>query len=147
MDPRRIASIAAVLGGVGWLAKVFLLWLDGGEETDASLVSELALFGWALLALALMAAGYTVVEKAPVWLRGVVAVATALLVLMLWQLLDQGIKATYDGETWIREELSVAVAGVIAVIMGLWGFGRHRPEPQQRSRRAAPPARGRRAAR
>lgn len=147
MDPRRIASIAAVLGGVGWLAKVFLLWLNGGEEADSSLVPELALFGWAMLALALMAAGYTLVEKAPVWLRAVVAVATALLVLMLWQLLDQGIKATMDGDSWIRDELSVAIAGVIAVIMGLWGFGRHRPEPPQRNRRAAPPPRGRRAAR
>jgi hypothetical protein len=145
MDPRRIASIAAVLGGVGWLAKVFLIWRSGGEDTE--LASQLALFGWAMLALALMAAGYTLVEKAPVWLRGVVAVATALLVLMLWQLLDQGIKATYEGESWLRDELSVAIAGLIAVVMGLWGFTRHRPEPPQRNRKATPPPRGRRAAR
>ncbi|HSE10339.1 MAG TPA: hypothetical protein VLB29_16880 [Nocardioidaceae bacterium] len=146
MDPRRIASIFAVLGGVGWLAKVFLIWRSGGE-TESLLVWGLAVAGWAAFAVALGAAGYTLVEKAPVWLRGVVAVATALLVLMLWQLLDQGIKATYDGETWLRDELSVVVAALIALGMGFWGFSRRRPEPPSRSRRAAPPARGRRAAR
>jgi hypothetical protein len=144
MDPRRIASIAAVLGGIGWLAKVGLIWLGGGD-TDSGLVTILGVAGWALFALALAAAGYTLVEKAPVWLRAVVAVAMPLLVLMVWVLLDQGIKAVYPGESWLRDEVSVLVAAVIAIGLGFWGFGRHRPESS--AGRRTPPARGRRAAR
>lgn len=144
MDPRRIASFAAVVGGVGWLAKVFLIWLSGGENTDEGLVGILDIVGWAAFAVALAAAGYTLVERAPVWLRGVVAVATPLLVLMVWMLLDQGVKGVYGGESWFRDEVSVLVAAVIAVLMGLWGFGKHRPEPVEKPK---PPARGRRAAR
>jgi len=143
MDPRRIASIAAVVGGVGWLAKVLLIWLADGD-TDSGLVTLLTVLGWAAFAIALAAAGYTLVERAPVWLRGVVAVATPLLVLMVWQLLDQGIKAVYGGDSWFRDEVSVLVAAVIALVMGLWGFGKHRPEPVEKPK---PPARGRRAAR
>ncbi|HSJ22802.1 MAG TPA: hypothetical protein VK964_19735 [Nocardioidaceae bacterium] len=145
MDPRRIASIAAVLGGIGWLAKVGLIWLEGGE-TDSVLVTILDVAGWALFAVALAAAGYTLVERAPVWLRAVVAVATPLLVLMVWMLLDQGIKGVYPGESWLRDEVSVLVAALIAIVLGFWGFGRHRPEPPAGGRRN-PPARGRRAAR
>lgn len=144
MDPRRIASIAAVVGGVGWLAKVLLIWLSGGENTDEGAVAILDIVGWAAFAVALAAAGYTLVERAPVWLRGVVAVATPLLVLMVWMLLDQGVKGVYGGESWFRDEVSVLVAAGIALLMGLWGFSKHRPEPVEKPK---PPARGRRAAR
>jgi hypothetical protein len=146
MDPRRIASVAAVLGGIGWLAKVGLIWVDGGES-DSGLVGILGVAGWALFFVALAAAGYTLVERAPVWLRAVVALATPLLVLMVWMLLDQAVKAVYPGESWLRDEVSVLVAAVIAIVLGLWGFGRRRPEPPAGGSRRTPPARGRRAAR
>ncbi len=144
MDPRRIASTAAVVGGVGWLLKVFLIWGNGGENTDSGPVAYLYFVGWVALAVALGAAGYTLVERAPVWLRGVVAVATPLLVLMVWQLMDQAIKAVYPGSSWLRDELSVVVAGLLALVMGLWGFTRHRRVEETSP---PPPVRGRRAAR
>ena len=147
MDPRRVASITALLGGLAWFAKVGMIWFNEGENTDSGVVGMLEIAGWVLFAIALGAAGYTLVEKAPVWLRGVVAVATMLLVLMLWALVDQGIKAVYPGSSWLRDEVSVLLAALIAILMALWGFGRHRPEPPSRSRRASPPPRGRRAAR
>lgn len=150
MDPRRIASIFAVVGGVGWLAKVALIWANGGDNTGTGLVGVMNIVGIAGLFVALAAAGYTLVEKAPVWLRAVVAIATPLLVLMIWALVDQAIQAMYTEEGWLREELSVVLAGVIAVIMGLWGRTRHREDPRDGRAAdppAAPPARGRRAAR
>lgn len=143
MDPRRIASVAAVLGGSAWLLHVGLVATSSDHSTDPALVGYTEVLGWAFLALALGAAGYTLVEKAPVWLRGVVAVATALLVLMVWMLLDQGIKSVLSSDSWLQEQLSLLIAGFIALLMGFWGFTRHRPPPAA----AAPPARGRRAAR
>ncbi|HEY0773462.1 MAG TPA: hypothetical protein VGD51_05225 [Nocardioidaceae bacterium] len=148
MDPRRIASTAAVVGGVGWLIKVGLIFVNGGENTDQGLVGIMQYVGLAGVFMALAAAGYTLVEKAPVWLRAVVAVATPLLVLMIWTLLDQAIKAVYTEETWLRDELSILVAAVIALLMGAWGFTRHRPDDDEPlDPPPAPPVRGRRAAR
>lgn len=146
MDPRRIASTAAVIGGVGWLLKVFLIWFNGGENTDSGAVLLTSVLGWAALFVALAAAGYTLVERAPVWLRGVVALATPLLVLMVWELMDQAIKSVYPGSSWLRDEVSVLVAGLIAIGMGLWGFTRHRPYEDE-DPAPPPPVRGRRAAR
>lgn len=148
MDPRRIASIAAVVGGVGWLAKVALIWANNGENTDSGLVGIMYGIGLVGLFVALAAAGYTLVETAPVWLRAVVAVATPLLVLMVWVLLNQAILAVYPGDSWLRDELGILVAAVIAVLMGLWGFRRKRPdEPADEPDPPTRPERGRRAAR
>jgi hypothetical protein len=135
------------VGGAGWLLKVFLIWGNGGENTGSGPVGYMYLVGWVAFAVALGAAGYTLVERAPVWLRGVVAVATPLLVLMVWQLMDQGIKSVYPGSSWLRDELSVVIAGVIALVMGMWGFGRHRPYEEEADPTPPPPVRGRRAAR
>jgi len=149
MDPRRIASIAAVVGGVGWLVKVALIWANGGANTDGGLVGVMYLLGLLGLVLALGAAGYTLVETAPVWLRAVVVVATPLLVFMVWQMVDQAIKALYTTENWLQGELSVLLAGVLALVLGVWGFRRHRHTSGQRIAADPPvrPVRGRRAAR
>lgn len=150
MNPRRVASIAAVVGGVGWLVKVGLVWLSGGDA-GGGLVNLMYDLGFAAFAVALAAAGYTLVEKAPVWLRAVVAVATPLLVLMVWLMLDPAIRTLYPGDSWLHEEVSDLVAGVIALVLGLWEQRRAAamaPPPDPRgARRAEPPVRGRRAAR
>lgn len=148
MDPRRVASTAAVVAGLGWFGEVAVVWADGGDNTRTGLVAILYFIGLAGAVVALAAAGYTLVERAPVWLRGVVAVATPLLVLMVWSLLDAAIRAVSPsfspGGTWLREELSVLLAAAVAIVLGVWGFRRR---PERGPERASRPGRGRRAAR
>jgi len=127
--------------------KVTMIWGNGGQNTDAGPVGLMYTGGFAVLAIAIAAAGYTLVETAPVWLRMVVAVATPLLVLMVWMLLDQAIKSVYPGNSWVRDEVSVVVAGVIALMMGVWGSGRHRPVHEDHRPQPHVAVRGRRAAR
>jgi hypothetical protein len=155
MDPRRVASVAALLGAAGWLTKVGLVWA-GGDSIDAGAEQIAHLAGLICVVVALAAAGYTVVEKAPLWLRLLVTVAAPLLVMMVWQLLDQAIRALYTSDTWLRDELNVLVAAVLALLLGLWGLGRRRPRDPPADRSADPStdpppdarhARGRRAAR
>jgi hypothetical protein len=77
MAPRRIGSIAALLGGVVWIVAAVLAW---GAEPHRALYYA----GLALMLLALAATGYALVATAPVWLRLVVTAATAALGLMIW---------------------------------------------------------------
>jgi len=148
MDPRRIASVAALVGGVCWLVRVALIWAGGGENTDGGLVGVMFLLGLVGLVVALAAAGYTLVETAPVWLRAVVVVATPLLVFMVWQMIDQAILAVYTSGGWLRGELNVLLAALVALALGGWGLRRHRAAASARAASAPPrPVRGRRAAR
>jgi hypothetical protein len=148
MDPRRIASTAAIVGGVALLMKVGLIWGNGGVATNDGPVLLMYVLGFAALFVALAAAGYTLVESAPVWLRGVVAIATPLLVLMMWELFDQGVKSVYPGNSWVRDEVSIVLAAGLAILMGMWGFTRHRPYYEEdEAPLPPPPVRGRRAAR
>lgn len=139
--------MAALAGAVAWLAKVALVWLGDGDSGSAAVVVT-DYIGWVGLFVALAAAGYTLVETAPVWLRAVVALATPLLVLMVWLLVDQAARTVLSADGWLREELSTLIAAVIALVLGVWGLRRRRPagapadpDPPRR------PERGRRAAR
>lgn len=135
MDPRRVASIGALLGGLVWLAEAVVIWTGGEDRAESGLVWTLFLVGIVVLFVALAAAGYTLVEKAPVWLRAVVAVATPLLVLMVWQLVDQA----------VGDAASAVVGGVVALGLGAWGLRRRSGSPADPPE--PPPVRGRRAAR
>ena len=139
MDPRRIASTAAVVGGVAWLTKAGLVWANGVGGNDPDLVTALDAAGFVGLGLALAGAGYTLVEQAPGWLRALVTVATPVLALMVWALGDQALRVLYTDDSWLRNELSAVVAAVLALVAGLWGFRRRRD--------ASSAAHGRRAAR
>ena len=148
MTSRRIASIGAVVGGVGWLVKAGLIWLSGGAGSPLGTLMHQV--GLAAFAIGLAAAGYTLVEKAPVWLRAIVAVATSFFVLMVWLMLDPAIKALYPGDSWLHDEVGELAAGIAAVVLGLWEQRRiatRAPADLRGTRRAEPPVRGRRAAR
>lgn len=143
MDPRRIASIAAVVGGASWLLEVVLTLTDGSE-----LIGVVYPLGLVTMAIALAAGGYTLVETAPVWLRMIVMVATPSLVLMLWLMVDSAVEAVATSEGWLGTELSVLLAAVVALVLGTWGFTRRRdPESAPARTRARSRSKGRRAAR
>jgi len=137
MNPRIIASVAAVVGGAGWVTKAVLAKAGAG----ADLAGYAYLGGLVTLVVSLAAAGYLLAEKAPVWLRGVVAVGVPLLVLAVWQAVQDGVRAVAPFEGWLRDEVAVLAGGVLAVLLGLVGLRRARPG------RAVQAVRGRRAAR
>lgn len=147
MDPRRIASVAALVGGVGWLVKVALIWANGGENLDSGPVAVFYFLGVLGLVVALAALGYTLVERAPVWLRALVTVATPVLGLMLWSLLDQAIRAVYTSDDWFREEAAVLLAAIVATVLGLRSLRRRGAGSAGDDAPVASEVRGRRAAR
>jgi hypothetical protein len=142
MNPRIIASLAAVVGGVGWVTKGVLVGVGAGPGAE-ELASLAYLGGLVLLVTALAAAGYRLVETAPVWLRAVVTVAVPLLVLAVWELVRDGLQAVNPAEGWLRAELPALLGGSLAVVLGLWGVRRRRADRADRVAEAD----GRRAAR
>ena len=126
MNVSRAAAMAAVLGGLVWLVAAALDW---GQDVNP-IVYTIGLV-WFLVAL--MGLGYGLVDKAPVWLRAVVSVATPLLGYGVWFTISDAFTSNY---------LPVLVAGLLLVATGGLVLARSRgAEPVEA------PVRGRRAAR
>jgi hypothetical protein len=133
MTVSRLGSVAAVLGGLVWILVAALAW---GDEDPGGV---LYLVGYALLLVAGAAMGYSLVAKAPVWLRAVVTVANAALGAMLWLILDDSLSPG---------SLALLVGGVLLLVGGGIGLSRSSgPGSTDRPPPPPPPARGRRAAR
>lgn len=132
MSVSRIGALAALLGGLAWLAAAGLSW--GDDELN----QPLYLGGLVLMVVAFVALGYALVATAPVWLRGVVSIATPLLGLMVWLILRDSLPSEY---------VAAAVGGVLLLVGGGIALGRGRAEAPSANHRPDPPAKGRRAAR
>lgn len=140
MSVSKIGFIAAMAGGAVWLAKVALIWGNGGTNTGDGLVAVAFFIGFAGLLVALLAGGYSVVTTAPIWLRAVVSVCATLLGLMLFTIMDDAAKGVYSSEGWLRDEIGILITASIALVVGVVGVIRS-PEPEP----MAPPMGGHRA--
>ena len=126
MNVSRTAAMAAVLGGLVWLVAAALDW---GQDVNPVVYT----IGLVWFLVALMGLGYGLVDKAPVWLRAVVSVATPLLGYGVWFTISDAFASNY---------LPVLAAGLLLVAIGGLVLVRGRSaEP------VAAPVRGRRAAR
>ena len=126
MNVSRAAAVAAVLGGLVWIVAAVVDW---GQDVNP-VVSTVGLL-WFLLALA--GVGYSLVDHAPVWLRAVVTVATALLGYGVWFTVVDAFTDT---------ALPVLVSGLVMLALGAVTLVRGREAPP-----ADAPVHGRRAAR
>ena len=57
MRARKVTFVAGLTGGLSWLAKVALIWGNGGTNTDEGLVAVFYSVGLASLVLAAAAVG------------------------------------------------------------------------------------------
>ena len=131
----RIAGALAVAGGVAWLAKVAVIWANGGSNTSDGLVGALFSAGAVAIALAVVlrawhapAARRTTHRALAVVVALVVFVAAVdLPILVGWRIF---------GRTWFAEEVGVLITAVVGLVLGIrWlrtGFGtapRQAPRP------------------
>lgn len=137
MRSSKIASFAALVGGVAWLVKVALIWANGGENTDGGPVAACYFLGLVVLAVALLAGGYTTVATAPAWLRLVVSVATVLLGWIIFTSIGSAAQGVYTADTWLRDELGIMISALLALLGATIGFARIRATAP-----AAPPKHG-----
>jgi hypothetical protein len=125
MNLTRAAAGAAVLGGLVWGAAALFAW---GEDVNP----VAAALGAVLFLLTFGAIGYSLVDRAPVWLRAVVCVATPALAYAVWITVEAAFATNH---------VPVLAAGLALLAGGGLGLARTRSEPVE------VPVRGRRAAR
>jgi uncharacterized membrane protein YjjP (DUF1212 family) len=109
---RALTAVAGLLGGLCWVGAY---WAD-----------VLTLPGAALLAIAVLGAGASLVSRSAGWLRLIVAVCFLALVGSVLQVLRDN----------ADPEVVLAAAGAVAAVVALVALSRRRPAPQTRSRGA-----------
>jgi len=125
MTTTRAAAGAAVLGGLVWSVAAGLAW--GGDVSAVGYAVGLLLF-----LLSLVGLGYGLVDRAPVWLRALVSIATPALGYAVW---------TTVRDAFTDDAVPVLAAGIVLLLAGAVVLATGRPAPVEA------PVRGRRAAR
>lgn len=127
MMARRIATGAALVGGVAWLVKVALIWGNGGTNLDEGVVGAMYLVGALSLLVASAASGAALLGGRPSWLRAVAAAAGIAVFILGSSLLDALLSPLAAEGSWQREEVAIVTMAVIALAgaaVGLVGLGR-----------------------
>ena len=127
MSPRVLAAVLGVVGGLLLAGAGGLAFL---AREAADLHHALAVIGYAVTVVALVALGYLMVAHAPVWLRLIVMVAFPLLAASVWQVVDQAIDDRVDG--WRSAAETHLLGGVLVLVVALAGLRRRARDHEER---------------
>ena len=114
MSARRIAIIAGFVGGIGWLAKMLVLAVQGGPDPDSA--PETIAFLTGLVGVpcaAAAAAAHLTGKRSPLFRAG--AAIAAVVALMLVSLLLQVALTALPGDSWVQAEVVFPLVGIAAV--------------------------------
>jgi hypothetical protein len=117
MTPRLLAAGIAALGGLLLAAAGGLSFLAHGSRPWHG---TLAVSGYAATAAALLVVGYSLVARAPMWLRLIVSVALPLLTASVWQVVDQAVHDRVDG--WKAASTTHLLGGLVVLVVALVGL-------------------------
>jgi hypothetical protein len=114
----RIAVVAAIVGGIGWLAKMAIMAAQGGPDTESA-TEAIAFFAGLIgvLVAAVAVALYASRARPRHWriaagVGGFLAVALAVG-------LGQAALTALPGDGWWQEEAPLGVIGLVALVWGL----------------------------
>lgn len=115
MRSRTIAIWAGVIGGVGLLAKMVVMAIQGRPEPDTSVPESIAFFV-GVIGLAVAASGtgaYLTRRRAALWrvLTAIAAIGVGVLVLGIGQTLLTAL----PGDSWWQEESIFGILGLVAI--------------------------------
>jgi hypothetical protein len=110
-------------GGALWVLKVVTITLNDltGRETDAMPVPVLYLSAVFAMAIGVTAVGIALLRRSAWWAQLVGAVLAFLALFVLYAVLDEALKAAFDGvgPSWLHEELGILATGAICFIVGV----------------------------
>jgi peptidoglycan/LPS O-acetylase OafA/YrhL len=133
MRSRTVAVWAGVIAGVGLLAKVGVMAVQGGPEPETSIPENIAFFtGNIALVIAAASAGAFLARHRPMVWRGLAAMAAVIAVAAVLGA-GQALLTALPGDSWWQGESIFGLLGVAALAVASWA-ARLTPSPGGDSR-------------
>jgi hypothetical protein len=116
---RDAAVAAGLVGGGAWLAKVGLIWANGGSNTDQGVVAVMYLLGLVGLAAASAAAGVALTAGRRVVLRVLGGATGVIAFVVVFSILDPVLSPLAAEGSWMRDEMQILGTAVLALLLVL----------------------------
>ena len=123
---RRVAAAAWLLGGVAWLVKLTLIFVNGGSNTDEGVVAVAFLAGVAFLVAAGAVTGFVLLRRWNTWLAAAGVPLGVAITLVGINVIDGVLQGIVPASGWFDEEVGILGAAVLAVLAGLAFVARER---------------------
>lgn len=118
MEARRIAIVAGFVGGLGWLAKMLVMAVQGGPDLDSAVETIAFLLGLVGVPVAAAAAAVHLTRERSGAFRAASAIAAVVAVALIIGLLQPALTAL-PGESWIQAEAVFGLLGIAAVAVAV----------------------------
>jgi len=112
-----VTFTAALVGGLGWLVKVALIWANGGTNTDEGLVAVFFFVGLGGLVVAAAAAGVWLTADRPVIARALAGIAGVAAIFLLFALLDAVLSPLAPEGHWFQQEVEIVATALVGVVL------------------------------
>lgn len=110
-------------GGALWVLKVVAITLNDltDRDTDSMPVPVLYLSAVFAMAIGVTSVGIAVLRRSAWWAQLLGAVVALLVLFVLYAVLDETLKAAFDGvgPSWLHEELGILATGAISLTVGV----------------------------
>ena len=117
MSARNVTFAAGLVGGLGWLIKVALIWGNGGTNTDQGLVAVLYFVGLASLVVAAAAAGVWLTANRPVVLRVLAGILGVVVIFVLFSLFDAVLSPLASDGHWFQQEVEIVATALVGLVL------------------------------
>lgn len=126
MHPRLVGALALV-GAIAWLAKVMVIWANGGRYATEGVAGALMLVGAAAILTSAMARAWYLPRTPQIGWR-VLAMTGTLFALVIAVDLPIPLARAAIGETWHADEVGIVLVAVVALVAGARWIGRGKAE-------------------
>jgi hypothetical protein len=116
MRARTVAVVSALVGGLGWLAKMVILTAQGGADPDSVPESIAFFLGMLGVLVALAATGAHLTRGRSPGLRALASLGTVLAGGLAVSAVQLAL-AALPGDAWVQEEAVFGIAGLVAVVV------------------------------
>ena len=119
MVARKVTFTAGLVGGLGWLVKVALIWGNGGTNTDQGLVAVCYFVGVGGLIVAAAAAGAWLTASRPVVVRVLTGIMGVVAIFLLFTIFDAVLSPLARDGHWFQEEVEIVATALVGLVLAL----------------------------
>lgn len=119
MSARKVTFTAGLVGGLGWLVKVALIWGNSGTNTDQGLVAVFFFVGLGGLVVAAAAAGVWLTASRPIVVRVLAGIAGVAVLFLLFTLFDAVLSPLARDGHWFQQEVEIVAVALVGIVLAL----------------------------